>query len=481
MGNPFERARVSTRVARTVDVLVIGGGPGGYPAAIRSAQLGKKVLLVERDRLGGECLNYGCIPSKSLIHAANLVHAAHKGKEIGIDVSGVQVDMKRLQAWKAGVVERLTSGVGQLCKGNGVEVMRGEAAFTSQTEVRVTTSSGEETVAFANAIVATGGRPTDLPAFRFDGKRIISTKEALELDEVPKRLLVIGGGVSGLEIGTFYAKLGSTVTVIELMEQLLPGVDPEAVRIVGRSLRKLGVVFYTKSQGKAWKETPDGLVVDAQTPEGPIQVPCDLVLVTVGRRANTDGLAPERAGIKVDAKGHVLVDKQMRTSNPKVFAVGDVASPPYLAHKATREGLIAAGVISGHPMEADYRALPSAVFTDPEIAMVGGTEAQARERGSEPIIGKVPWAAIGRALTTGEYDGFVKLVADARTKRLLGGLIVGPSASDLISELALAIEMGASVEDIALTIHPHPTFPEGIMESAEAALGRAINVLNRKP
>ena len=468
-------------MARTVEVVVIGAGPGGYPAAIRAAQLQKRVVLVERDRLGGECLNYGCIPSKSLIHAANVLDSARKAEEYGIDITDIHVDMHRLQAWKGGVVERLTSGVGQLCKGNGVEVLHGEAAFASPSEVRVKTSGGEEAIAFGSAIIATGGRPTDLPAFRFDGKQIISTKEALELEEIPKRLLVIGGGVSGLELGTFYAKMGSQVTVVELMDQLLPGIDPEVVRVVGRSLRKLGVAFHTTSQAKSWKEASDGLLVDAETPDGPLKVPCDIVLVTVGRRANTDGLAPEAAGVKVDAKGHVLVDKQMRTSNPKVFACGDVVGPPYLAHKATREGLIAAEVIAGHPMEADYRALPAAIFTDPEIATVGWTEAQVREKGLPLVVGKVPFAAIGRALTAGESEGFVKLIADAKTNRLLGAEIVGPDASDLISELALAIEMGASIEDIALTIHPHPTFPEGIMESAEAALGRAIHVLNRKP
>ncbi len=468
-------------MARSVDVLVIGGGPGGYPAAIRAAQLGKKVLLVERDRLGGECLNYGCIPSKALIHSANLVHDARNAEEFGIDIPDVKVDMKRLQAWKAGVVEKLTSGVGTLCKGNGVDVVRGEAAFTSRTEAVVKTAEGEETVSFGNAIIATGGRPTDLPAFRFDGKRVISTKEALELEEVPRRLVVIGGGVSGLEIGTFYAKLGSTVTVIELMDQLLPGVDPELVRYVGRGLKKLGVAFHVKSQGTSWKESGDGILVDAETPDGPVQVPCDVILVTVGRRANTDGLAPERAEVTVDKRGHVLVDRQMRTSNPKVFGCGDVVGPPYLAHKATREGIVAAEVIAGHPVEADYRALPSAIFTDPEIATVGITEAQAREKGIEPLTGKVPFGAIGRALTTGDPEGYVKLVADAKTNRLLGGQIVGHDASDLISELALAIEMGASVEDIALTIHPHPTLPEGIMETAEAALGRAIHVLNKRP
>jgi dihydrolipoamide dehydrogenase len=468
-------------VDRTVDVLVVGAGPGGYPAAIRSAQLGKKVLLVERDRLGGECLNYGCIPSKALIHTANIVSTARKAEEYGIEISDIHVDMKKLQDWKGSVVERLTSGVAQLCKGNGVEVLHGDAAFTSASEVHLKTSYGEEAITFGNAIIATGGRPTDIPTFRFDGKRIISTKEALELLEIPKRLLVIGGGVSGLELGTFYAKMGSQVTVVELLDQLLPGVDTEVVRVIGRSLRKMGVAFHTSSQAKSWKEASDGLLVDAETPNGPLKIPCDIVLVTVGRRANTDGLAPEKAGIEVDKKGHVLVDKQMRTSNPKVFACGDVVGPPYLAHKATKEGIIAAEVIAGHPMESDYRALPAAIFTDPEIAIVGWSEAQAKEQGFEPLVGKVPFAAIGRALTAGEPDGFVKLIADAKSKRLLGGVIVGPDASDLISELALAIEMGASVEDLALTIHPHPTFPEAIMESAEAALGRAIHVLNRRP
>ena len=478
--NPFLRACIPTRVARAVDVLVIGAGPGGYPAAIRAAQLGKKVLLVERDRLGGECLNYGCIPSKSLIHAANVLDAARKAGEFGIEISDIHVDMRKLQAWKEGVVTRLTSGVAVLCKGNGAEVLYGEAAFTSPSEVLVKRADGEESISFGNAIIATGGRPTDLPAFRFDGKKVISTKEALELEEIPKRLLVIGGGVSGLEIGTFYAKMGSHVTVVELMDELLPGIEPEVVRVVGRHLRKIGVTFHTSSQAKGWKETSDGLLVEAVTPDGPLTIPCDVVLVTVGRRANTDGLAPDKAGVKVDPKGHVLVDRQLRTSNPKVFAVGDVVGPPYLAHKATKEGIIAAEVIAGHPMEADYRALPAAIFTDPEIASVGWTEAQAREKGYEVVIGKVPFAALGRALTTGESDGFLKLVADAKTNRLLGAEIVGPDASDLISELALAIEMGASVEDIALTIHPHPTLPEGIMETAEAALGRAIHVLNRR-
>src|SRR5436309_13867251 len=474
-------ASLRTPMVRQVDVLVIGAGPGGYPAAIRAAQLGKRVLIVERDKLGGECLNYGCIPSKALIHTANLVHAIERATERGVETGPVKVDMARLQQWKSAVVQRLSNGVGQLCKGNGVDVLAGHASFTGPDRATVRTSSGAEEIAFTDAIIATGGRPSDLPAFRFDGKRVLSTKEALELPRIPLNLAVIGGGISGLEIGTFYAKLGTRVVVIEILDQILPGTDPEAARIVGRRLQKLGIEVHTKSQARGWRVDKDQTVIDILTPEGLIARRADCVLVTVGRRPNTDELNVDRAGVEFAPRGYVKVDRQLRTSNPHVFAIGDVVGPPYLAHKATREGLIAAEVIAGHPMEADYRALPAAIFTDPEIATVGWTEAQVREKGLPLVVGKVPFAAIGRALTAGDSEGFVKLIADAKTNRLLGAEIVGPDASDLISELALAIEMGASIEDIALTIHPHPTFPEGIMESAEAALGRAIHVLNRKP
>ena len=465
---------------RRVDVLVIGGGPGGYPAAIRAAQLGKSVLLAERHKLGGECLNYGCIPSKALITASNLVAAIARGKDWGIDAGTPRVDVAKLQAWKASVVDKLVSGVAQLCKGNKVEVAFAEAAFTGPQSARLRSADGRtEEIEFGDAIIATGGRPSDLPAFRFDGQRVITTKDALELPAVPGTLLVIGGGVSGLEIGTFYAKLGSKIVVVELLEQLLPGMDPEVVRVVERHLRKLGVEYHVKSQAKAWREEGGAAVVDAVTPDGPITVHADAILVTVGRRPNTDGLAADRAGVTVDAKGQVVVDKQLRTSNPHVYGIGDVTGPPFLAHKATKEGTIAAEVIAGLPVEADYRALPSAIFTDPEIATVGAFESQAAASGRKVRVGKVPFGAIGRALTTGEADGFVKLVADADSKVLLGAQIVGPEASNLISELALAIEMGATLTDIALTIHPHPTLPEGVMESAEAALGHAIHVLNR--
>ena len=457
---------------------MIGGGPGGYPAAIRAAQLGKKVLLVERHRLGGECLNYGCIPSKALIHAADIAHAIGRAKEWGIDAGPVSVDVARMQSWKMSVVDRLVGGIGQLLKGNGVDVLEGEAAFKGDRSFEVRRPDGSyEELTFDAAIVATGGRPSDLPAFRFNGKRVISTKEALELRTVPGRLLVIGGGVSGLEIGTMYAKLGSSVVVVELLEQLLPGMDPEVVRVLGRNLKRLGIRFHVRSQANGWREEGGAALVDLETPEGPQQVAVDAILVAVGRRPNTEGLHADRGNVRTDTKGHVVVDARLRTSNERVHAVGDVIGPPFLAHKATKEGILAAEAIAGRAVEADYRALPAAIFTDPEIATVGLQEPQLE--GREIRIGKVPFAAIGRALTAGGSDGFVKLLADAGSNAFLGAAIVGPHASDLISELALAIEMGATVEDLALTIHPHPTFPEGIMESAEAVLGRAIHVLNR--
>ncbi len=467
-------------MSRHVDVVVIGGGPGGYPAAIRAAQLGKKVLLVERHKLGGECLNYGCIPSKALIHASKLVKDIERAAEWGIDAGPAKVDMPRLQTWKQSVVDKLTNGVAVLEKGNGVEVAFAEGSFLDAKTVRLRYADGRsEDVEFGDAIIATGGRPSDLPAFRFDGKRVITTKDALELSAVPASLLVIGGGISGLEIGTLYAKLGTKVVVIELLEQLLPGMDAEVVRVVERHLRKLGVEFHTKSQAKAWREDGGQAVVDAETPEGALTVRADLILVTVGRRPNTDGLAADKAGVKTNPKGYVLVDSQLRTSNPHVFAVGDVVGTPFLAHKATMEGLTAAEVIGGESVEVDYRAMPSAIFTDPEIATVGLQEPQAAAEGRAVKVAKVPFGAIGRALAQAEGDGFVKLLSDPESKVLLGAAIVGPDASNLISEIALAIEMGATVEDLALTVHPHPTLPEAVMETAEAALGQAIHVLNR--
>jgi dihydrolipoamide dehydrogenase len=473
-------------MARQVDLLVIGAGPGGYVAAIRASQLGLKTLLVDKDgRLGGECLNYGCIPSKALIFTANLVHRLRHAGEMGIEFTGLHVNMKKLQQYRVSVIDRLNRGIEQLCKANGVEILYGTASFLDPHRVRVEGARAadgavsEEEIEAGKIIVATGSAPLDLPAFRFDREKIISTKEALELAAVPRDLVVIGGGVSGLEIGTYFAKLGSRVTVVEMLEQLLPGTDPDVVRIVARNLKRLGVEAHVRSKAVDWTSKGDRIVVTAETPGKTLAIDADKVLVTIGRKPNTAGLNLEAVGVHTE-QGFLLVDRQMRTNVPHIFAIGDVTGKPFLAHKASKEGLVAAEVAAGQPAAADWKALPLAIFTDPEVAMVGMDEAQAVAQGHAVRVGKVPFAALGRALAAGESEGFVKVVMDARSEQLLGVQIVGPDASDLISEMALAIEMGATAHDVALTIHPHPTLSEAIMEAAEAALGKAIHVVNRK-
>jgi len=466
-------------MTRECDILVIGAGPGGYVAAIRAGRLGKKVILIERGKLGGECLNWGCIPSKALIHAGNIVHKIDTGAEWGLNVRELSLDMRKLQAWKQKVVDKLTSGVGQLCRGNNVEILPGSATFLSEHEVDVTTAEGKEIVSFKNCIIATGGRPSDLPGLEFDGKRVISSKEALELTKIPEYLIVVGGGAIGLELGTFYAKLRSKVTVIELMDQILPGTDPEAVRIVSRKLTKFGVEVHTGSVVKSWREESGKIIATAETPQGPIDMVGDFLLLTVGRKANTDGLGLDKTKVALDNKGQIIVDRQMRTSVPHIFAVGDVTGPPFLAHRASKQGIVAAEVCAGMKSEADFKAIPAAVFTDPELAVVGMGEKEAVEKGLKVKVGKVNFAALGRALAAGDAEGFVKIITEESSGLVLGAVIVGPCASDLISELAFAIEMGATAEDLAYTMHPHPTFPEAIMETAEAALGKAIHILNR--
>jgi len=466
-------------MTRECDILVIGAGPGGYVAAIRAGRLGKKVILIERGKLGGECLNWGCIPSKALINAGNIVQKIDAGAEWGLTVSDIKLDMKKLQAWKQKVVDKLTSGVGQLCRGNHVEIIPGSATFLSEHEVDVTTDSGKEIVTFKNCIIATGGRPSDLPGLALDGKKVISSKEALELTKIPEYLIVVGGGAIGLELGTFYAKLKTKVTVIELMDQVLPGTDPEAVRIVSRKLGKYGVEVHTGSVVKSWREEAGKIIATAETPQGPVDVIGDFLLLTVGRKANTDGLGLDKTKVALDKKGQIIVDKQMRTNVPNIFAVGDVTGPPFLAHRASKQGIVAAEVCADMKSEADFKAIPSAVFTDPELAVVGMSEKEAVEKGLKPKVGKVNFGALGRSLAAGEAEGFVKIITDETSGLVLGAVIVGPHASDLISELAFAIEMGATAEDLAYTMHPHPTFPEAIMETAEAALGKAIHILNR--
>ncbi len=465
------------------DVAIIGSGPGGYVAAIRLGQLGKKVVLIEREKIGGVCLNVGCIPSKALISAGKLVKDAKSAGKMGINAQ-ISVDIKKLQEWKESVVTRLTSGVSLLCKSYKVQVVYGTAKFLSNTELELERSEGKGKVRVhsKNIIIATGTSAIDLPSARFDGTRIISSTEALALTEIPRRMLLIGGGVIGLEIGMAYSNLfGTELTIVELTDQLLPGTDIELVNVVSRNLDKLGAKIYLKSKFKSAStnisnkikavfETSDGSEKSSEV---------DYVLVGVGRRPNTAGLGLEKAGVELNENGFVKVDKQMRTNVPNIFAIGDVSGGPLLAHKASKEGVVAAEVISGMNSSADFQAMPSAIFADPEIATVGISPAEARSRGVELSIGKFPFSANARALTSPNSEGFVKIIADKSSGVVLGVGIVGPESSNLISEASLAIEMGSSLEDIGLTVHPHPTLPEALMEAAENALGKAIHIQNR--
>ncbi len=461
---------------RQADVVVIGSGPGGYVAAIRAAQLGQKTIVIERDNVGGVCLNWGCIPSKALIHAGHLAQQMRHAAELGISGGGeVSVDLKQLVSWKDKVVGRLTGGVDHLLKGNQVEFISGEATLLDARTVDV----GGERIHTRGIILATGSTPIELPGFEFDGKQLLSSRQILGLDQVPKRLAIIGGGVIGLELGMFFQNVGSQLTVIELLDQLLPGTDPELVKVVTRTLKKAKTAIHLKSKATAVKKTSKGVELTIEGPKGEQTVTADAVLVCVGRRPNSRGLGLADAGVMLDARGYVQVNKRLETTASGVFAIGDLNGPPFLAHKASKEGMIAAEALCGKRVSWDVRAMPSAIFTDPEIATVGQSEAEAIAAGHEVSVGRFPFSASGRAMSTGETAGFVKIIGDKATGQLLGCGIVGADASNLIGEAALALELGASVEDIALTVHAHPTLTESLMEACEDSLGHAIHVLSK--
>jgi dihydrolipoamide dehydrogenase len=458
------------------DLLILGGGPGGYVAAIRAGQLGLDVTLVDRDGLGGVCLNRGCIPSKALITMSHLAYKAQHMTEAGIHVSGLEVRVPELQAWKQGVVDKLVGGVRQLCEAAGVALVSGTGTFTAPHELRVQGEFESQRVRFKQAIVATGSRPVELSVLPFDHEFVCDSTDALAWQEVPARLCVVGGGYIGLELGTVYAKLGSEVTVLEATDSLLPGTDPALVRVVARRLKDLGVRVELGAKASGVKRSRKGpATVQAEGKGGPLEVAADRVLVTVGRVPLTEGIGLEHLGLAPDARGFLAVDAQRRTQVPHVFAIGDITGGPLLAHKASHEGKVAAEVAAGEAAAYDVRFVPAVIYTDPEIASVGYTEAQAREHGYEVVTGRFPFAALGRALTTGEADGYGQVVADAATGELLGLHVVGPEASNLIAEGGLALEMYATLEDVAGTIHAHPTLPEVVMEAVEGALGRPIH------
>ncbi|MFB6136459.1 MAG: dihydrolipoyl dehydrogenase [Halobacteriaceae archaeon] len=465
-------------ISTGTEVAVVGGGPGGYVAAIRAAQLGLDAMLIERDALGGVCLNHGCIPSKALLSAAGVAHEAANAGEMGV-YADPEVDVAETVAWKDGVVSRLTGGVEKLCKANGVELVSGTARFAGERRLRVQREDGGETVEFEHAVVATGSRPVEVPGFDFDDEAVLDSADALGLTALPDRLVVVGAGYVGLELSTLFAKLGVDVTVVEMLEGALPGYADDLTRPVVESARDLGVEFHFGVGAEGYRETDDGVVVAAGEGEARVEVPADRVLVAVGREPVTDTLDLEAAGLSTTDEGFLATDEEARTDNPHVFAVGDVAGEPMLAHKASREGKVAAEVAAGEPAALDYRTVPAAVFTDPEVGTVGLTADAAEREGYDPVVGQFPFRASGRALTTGHEEGFVRVVADEGSGLVLGGQVVGPEASELLAELGLAIEMGATLEDVAGTVHTHPTLSEAVVEAAENAMGRAIHTLNR--
>jgi dihydrolipoamide dehydrogenase len=465
--------------AREAEVVVIGSGPGGYVAAFRAAQLGKKVIMVEADKIGGICLNVGCIPSKAVITAAkHYEHAGHKFDEIGIHVDGLRLDFSKMQAWKQGVVDRLTGGIAQLAKAFKVEIVRGYATLKKAgppTLISIETKDGIQEIAARDVILATGSRPIELPHLPIDEKDIVTSTGALAFSEVPKRLLVVGAGYVGLELGTAYAKLGSEVVLVELMDQVLPGFDPDFSRILVNRLKKKGAKILLKTKVAAIERRADGIAVRLEGEQAG-EVITDKILVTVGRRPNTDKIGLENVGVKLNNRGFIEVDDARRTNVPGIYAIGDITPGPGLAHKAMKEGEVAAEVIAGHKAAFDVRCIPAVAFVDPEVAVVGLSEAEAKAAGRAVKLGKFPFAANGRAMTAQDTDGMVKLVSDAKTGELLGAAICGPGASDLIGELTLAIEMGADVADIALTIHPHPTLTEVVGEAGKDAIDAVVHI-----
>lgn len=459
-----------------VDTLVVGAGPGGYVAAIRAAQLGQKVTIVDKADLGGTCLNVGCIPSKALIQAGHLAEAAKGNEDIGIKTENVSVDFSKVQEWKGNIVNRLTSGVESLLKGNKVDIVKGEVYFVDKNHVKVMDEKQSQTYTFNNCIIATGSTPIEIPSFPFSD-RVLDSTGGLNLKEIPESLVVIGGGYIGTELGSAYANFGTKVTIIEGEKEILGGFEKQMTAVVKKRLKKKDVEIVTSAMAKGVEESDNGVKVTYEADGAEKTVEADYVLVTVGRKPNTKEIGLEQVGIEVDDRGLIKIDKQCRTNVDNIYAIGDIVAGLPLAHKASYEGIVAAEAISGKKSEIDYIGMPAVVFSDPEMASVGYTEQEAKDEGIKIKASKFPFAANGRALSLNESDGFLKLITREEDGLVIGGQIVGANASDMIAEIGLAIEAGMTAEDIALTVHAHPTLGEITMEAAEVALGTPIHML----
>ena len=463
------------------NVAVIGAGPAGYVCAIRLAQLGQDVTIIEKEYLGGTCLNVGCIPSKALIAAGSLKDKISRAGEMGISVGDVSLDVEKLVGWKDGIVGRLTGGVGTLLKNHKATVIAGKASFVDSKTLRVTGEDGEQRLEFDDIVVATGSEPTSIPGFDFDEEDVWSSTGALRPNRIPSRLLVIGAGYIGLELGMMFRKLGSEVTIVEATPGALPGQERDCAKVIERSLKKMKIELLTETFARDWRADGDKRIVRVESEKnGERRIECDQILSTVGRRPFSAELGLENAGLATDEAGFLAVDKHMRTAVPNIYAIGDIAGQPMLAHKGSREGLVAAAVIAGQPDEYDVRCVPAVIFTSPEMASVGLTEEQCKQQDLDYRTGSFPFAASGRAMSLMETEGFVKMISDAQTDELLGVHMVGPEVTELIAEAALAIEMGATTEDIARTIHAHPTLPEAVMEASEAVHKMAVHIYQQR-
>jgi dihydrolipoamide dehydrogenase len=463
------------------EIVVLGGGPGGYTAAFRAADLGKQVVLIERyPVLGGVCLNVGCIPSKALLHMAQVIHEAEEFGENGISFGKPKIDLDKVRAWKASVSKTLNDGLAGLVKQRKITLVNGVGMFTSANSISVESEQGTTRIQFDQAIIAAGSHPTKIPSFPYDDPRLMDSTDALELKQIPKKLLVVGGGIIGLEMATVYHALGSEISVVELMDQIIPGCDKDLVTPLSRRIKKQYKNIWLETKVTSIKPESKGLKVSFVGKDVPESELFDGVLVAVGRQPNGKSINAEQAGINVDERGFIAVDKQQRTNVSHIFAIGDIVGNPMLAHKASHEGKVAAEVAAGHKAGFDALTIPNVAYTDPEIAWMGLTENQAKQQGIEYDKAAFPWAASGRSLSIGRKEGITKLICEKGSGRILGAGMVGTNAGELIAEAVLALEMGADAEDVGLTIHPHPTLSETLGFAAEMITGTITDIYVKK-